>query len=146
MSRDTLLEEFVRIVVDHHAQHGLVHKLVIAAHGEAFTGRIRILFCREGLDVHTAEQLQELRGKVRRIKLVSCEAASEHAQGNQFCAALAQETSAYVRASRDVQYIHADSRDRWEGRVVTYSPEGRIIEENEYPRDYIEDDCADATP
>ncbi len=98
-------------------------RLDIYCHGGITTGRIRLELFQEGLDIGNVHLLSRLNGKVRRIKIWSCNAADPSAGGHEFCRELARITNATVVASPELQWGRPHSINHFEGRVSVFSPD-----------------------
>lgn len=114
--------------------------VIINGHGRP--GRIGI---GQGITLNDVSQFNVLKteGLVDYIWIIACkvasirEAGSEKYDGNYFCYRLAQESGAFIKASRDTQWARLDLPlidevpygfiDDWEGIVCTWNPQGELI-------------------
>lgn len=121
------------------ASGGYLETLVINCHGRA--GKISI---GQGIRIYNVAEFNVLKkeGLVNRIWVKACEVAriekaGTKTDGNYLCYRLAQESGAYVKASKNRQWISPDFPlideypygfvDDWEGTVYTWNPQGAII-------------------
>lgn len=119
-------------------------RIVDPAKGNLYIGPGKGGICRTDL-----AQLEQLRGKVKRIEFHSCLVARIGAcseanghfsyDGNEFCYQLAQRTGAEVVASIHLQFYWTGTQPAgmhfgsWNGLRFTWGPAGNIIETKQFP-------------
>ena len=152
------LAQFFDRVNRYSDNNGGINRLFIMAHGVYLTSSDShaIQFCQEFIHPGNVDSFSEIRGKVERIILYACNAAetdlTEGDVGDETCRRMAIAADAEVTAGRDIQHygirvsalrnflrIAREEEARidfgaWEGTVVVYDRNGRIVRERHYPR------------
>lgn len=135
----------LRVIIDSRGDIGI---LTIMCHGvrllaEQTTG---LLFCHELITNFNVDLFQQIQGHVDRIVIFACHAAetdlSDSGDGDELCRTIAINTQAEVTAAREDQAYYRPQRwfgdlfmyedgqiefGEWEGPVVVYGRDGRII-------------------
>lgn len=121
----------------------------ILAHGfedHASRGGWGIQICNEGLNLSTVGQLQVWKGHVQEIWIYSCAAADQArtrglpGDGMALCSQVAANSGAIVRAAEETQWYTQGGGalidfGRWEGKVYTFSPHGRVMDVHDSPEE-----------
>jgi len=151
----TLLSSFIQKAMNASERKGKEISIEIMSHGEDTGGDL--ICCKEHIKLSTVNQFLPLQGGVKGgIVIYSCRAAmiakgkaNQDGDGNMLCSRLAQVVRTTVKASTALQE-YSFSRGKsggcnkgpivspiewgeWEGTVLTYGPEGNVIDVENHP-------------
>jgi hypothetical protein len=145
----TSLDDFFTQAVEIAYGGSGIGRLAIMAHGVYVSSMdtTAIQFCREMISLQTVHHFSRLRGLVDTIVLYVCHAAetsmTRRGDGDELCRHIALESNAEVTAARETQDYTTTESCRffvdcetsaiefgdWEGTVVHYGRDGRVLAE-----------------
>jgi glutathione peroxidase-family protein len=157
---DTPIQQFFDRVIQISDEHSGIRTLFIMAHGVHVldVNTTAILFTHDFisyLNIHLFEQFQD---KLEKIVLFVCHASetdmTEHGDGDELCRQMAVNAQVELTAAREVQIFGSQEHctfglfceeteiefGEWEGTVVVYDRNGRIIAEFHNPSAWHDSD------